>query len=177
MQIGVMSTSTVNISMSRIRSTSSIAVDPFFPVAGSVSGFQVLEVVGYGDALGFDSTQEVLHHGVRVISKADLTRFVITGCDEERSRKGWEKVVEEKDEKMGEDFGFGHTFDRPIEAMNVTVVASSLVGLVLSHERNQFLGGPALGLEVIVVRSRGTSVHLINMSARSTPLQRNIHSP
>jgi hypothetical protein len=97
MQIGMMSTSTVDISMSRIRTTPSIAVDPFLPVAGSVSGFQVLEVVGYGDALGFDSTQEVLHYRISVVAKADLTRFVITGCDGGGGRKGvrrwWRKKM------------------------------------------------------------------------------------
>jgi hypothetical protein len=31
---------------------------------------------------------------------------------------------------------------------------------VLLHERNEFLGCPALGLEVIVVRGRSASVHL-----------------
>jgi hypothetical protein len=65
-------------------------------VAGSVSGFQVLEVVGYGDALGFDSTQEVLHYRISVVAKADLTRFVITGCD----GGGWKKGKEKKKRKV-----------------------------------------------------------------------------
>jgi hypothetical protein len=42
--------------------------------------------------------------------------------------------------------------DGSFEAMDVTVVAGSLVGFVLSHERNQFFGSPTLGLEVIIVR-------------------------
>ena len=37
--------------------------------------------------------------------------------------------------------------------MDVTVVASSLVCLVLPHQWDELLGGPALGLEVVVVRS------------------------
>jgi hypothetical protein len=57
-------------------------------VAGSVSGFQVLEVVGYGDSLGFDGAQEVLHYRISVVAKADLIRFVITGCDGGRVEEG-----------------------------------------------------------------------------------------
>lgn len=49
--------------------------------------------------------------------------------------------------------------DGTIETVNVTVVAGTLVCLVLPHERNELLGGPALGLEVVVVGSRRTSVH------------------
>jgi hypothetical protein len=66
-------------------------------------------------------------------------------------------------------FWVGRTFDRPVKAMDITVVASSLVGFVLSHQRNQFLGGPALGLKVIVVRSRCTGIHLSNTLAMSKP--------
>jgi hypothetical protein len=54
--------------------------------------------------------------------------------------------------------------------MNVAVVASSLISLMLSHQRNQFLGRPALGLEIIIVRSRSTRIHLFHTSATSTPL-------
>ena len=49
--------------------------------------------------------------------------------------------------------------DRTFESMDVTVVARTLVGLVLLHEWNKLLSSPALGLEVVVVRSRCTSVH------------------
>jgi hypothetical protein len=79
--------------------------------------------------------------------------------------------VEEGKRKKNEKWRFwrgfweGHTFDGTVEAVDVTVVASSLVSFVLSHERDELLGGPALGLEVIVVRSRCTCVHLINVSA------------
>lgn len=43
--------------------------------------------------------------------------------------------------------------DWTLEAMQVTVVASSLVCLVLSHQWDELVCGPSLGLEVIVVRS------------------------
>jgi hypothetical protein len=61
----------------------------------------------------------------------------------------------------------GH-LDGAFETVEVTVVARSLVGLVLFHERNKFLGGPALGLEVIVVGSRCASVHLAIGQTRTT---------
>jgi hypothetical protein len=66
-------------------------------------------------------------------------------------------------------FWVRHTFDRPLETMNITVVASSLISLMLSHQRNQFLGRPAFSLEIIVIRSRSTSVHLVSKSAISLP--------
>lgn len=50
--------------------------------------------------------------------------------------------------------------DRTLKAVEIAVVARTLVCLVLLHERDKLLGGPAFGLKVIVVRSRGTSVHL-----------------
>lgn len=42
--------------------------------------------------------------------------------------------------------------DRTFESMDFAVVARTLVCLVLLHERNKLLGGPALRLKVIVVR-------------------------
>jgi hypothetical protein len=56
--------------------------------------------------------------------------------------------------------------------MDIAIVASSLVSLMLSHQRNQLLGRPALGLKVIVIRSRCTSVHLFHKSAMLRSLQR-----
>jgi hypothetical protein len=50
--------------------------------------------------------------------------------------------------------------DGSLETMNVTIVAGSLVGFVLLHEGDELFGGPALGLEVIVVGSRSAGVHL-----------------
>lgn len=42
-------------------------------------------------------------------------------------------------------------FDRAFEAMKIAIIARSLISLVLFHQRNKVLGGPAFGLEVIVV--------------------------
>ena len=79
MQVGVMSTSTVDISMSRVRATSSVSVNPFLPVTGAMSGFQVLKVVGYGNTLGLDGAEEVLHDGVCVVAKADCFDEISVG--------------------------------------------------------------------------------------------------
>lgn len=49
--------------------------------------------------------------------------------------------------------------DRPFKAVEISVVAGSLVCLVLLHQRNELLCRPALGLKVVVVRSRSTGVH------------------
>jgi hypothetical protein len=50
--------------------------------------------------------------------------------------------------------------DRSFETMNVTVLTSSLVRLMLLHQRDELLRSPALHLEVIIVGGRSTSVHL-----------------
>ena len=66
----------------------------------------------------------------------------------------------------GDSLGFGSTkevlgdgisivaerdFDGPLEAVDIAVVASSLVHLVLLHEGEKLFGGPAFLLEVVVV--------------------------
>lgn len=73
-------------------------------------------------------------------------------------------------------------FDGAFKAVQVAVIAGSLdtvrscpcgrefalhaylVCLMFLHQRNQFLGGPALGLEVIVIRCRSSRVHLYRLS-------------
>lgn len=52
----------------------------------------------------------------------------------------WVCVVAERD------------LDGALVTVEVTVVRRALVCLVLLHERQELLGGPALGLEVIIVR-------------------------
>lgn len=42
-------------------------------------------------------------------------------------------------------------FNRTFEAMYVTIVAGTLVGLMLFHEWNEFFGLPPLGLEIVIV--------------------------
>lgn len=49
--------------------------------------------------------------------------------------------------------------DRTVVSVNVLVVRSALIRLMLLHQRKQFLSRPALGLEIVVVRGGGASVH------------------
>ena len=79
MQIGVMSTSTVDISMSRVRATSSIPINPFLPVTGSMTSLEILKIVGHGDTLGLDGAEEILHDGVCVVAKADYFDKISVG--------------------------------------------------------------------------------------------------
>jgi len=79
MQIGVMSTSTVDISMSRVRATSSIAINPLLPVTGSMTSLEILKIVGHGDTLGLDGAEEILHDGVCVVAKADYFDKISVG--------------------------------------------------------------------------------------------------
>jgi len=44
-------------------------------------------------------------------------------------------------------------FDGPIEAVNVTIVARSLVCLMLPHEGKKLFSRPTVGFEVVIVRS------------------------
>lgn len=46
------------------------------------------------------------------------------------------------------------------KTVDVTVIASTLVSLVLLHERYKLLCRPSLSLEIVIVGSRGSSVHL-----------------
>ena len=126
MEVLVVLACAVDVCVSRIRSAARVAVDPLQPVLGTVSGDQVLQIIGDWDVLRFDCTEEVLHDWVGIVAKAD--------------------------------------FDWSLEAMYVAVLASPLVCLVFLHERNKSLGVPALHLEVVVIRSRGTSVHLETIS-------------
>jgi len=49
--------------------------------------------------------------------------------------------------------------DGTFEPMDVSIVTRPLIRLVLSHQRQQLLSGPSLGLEVIIVRCRSPSLH------------------
>jgi hypothetical protein len=122
-QILVHSACAVDVGVRRVGSATGVSVDPLEPVLSTMTGDQVLEIVGGRDALGFDGAEEVFLDGVAVVAKRHL--------------------------------------DGTFEAVEVAVVAGTLVGLVLLHQRNEFFGGPALGLEVIVVGCGCASVHLV----------------
>lgn len=50
--------------------------------------------------------------------------------------------------------------DRTRVSVQLRVARSTLVRLMLLHQRQELFGGPALCLEVVVVRCRGSGVHL-----------------
>ena len=127
MQVLVDSTGGVNVCGGSIRSATgvtdyilvlyndhigaqSLPIDPLEPVLSTVTGNEILQVIGGWDVLGFGCTEEVLADGVGVVAEGDL--------------------------------------DGTLEAVEVAVVAGTLVGFMLLHQWEQFLGSPALGLEV-----------------------------
>lgn len=63
-EVLVVLTGAVDVCMSRVRATASVAVDPLQPVLGAMSGDKILKVIGDGDTLTFGRAQEVLHNGV-----------------------------------------------------------------------------------------------------------------
>lgn len=140
MQILVIGTSRMDVSMGTVRSTASITVDPFQPMLGTVASDQVLKVVRDRNVLAFGSTQEVLHDRVFALSamKVLMIKLSLLTC-----------VVAKAN------------FDRSLESMKITIVACALVCLVLLHQWNELLSSPTLGLEVVVVGGRSTSVHLV----------------
>lgn len=50
--------------------------------------------------------------------------------------------------------------DGTVKAMEVSIVAGTLVGLMLLHQRQKLFGTPASGLEVIVIGCRSPGIHL-----------------
>ena len=65
--------------------------------------------------------------------------------------------------------------DGTLSSVNLTVLRSSLVGLMLPHERKEFLSGPALGLEVIICRRvshRARELHARTLNLQSDALAR-----
>lgn len=99
--------------MGRVATTTSVAIDPFQPMLGTMTSDQVLKVVRDWDVLRLGSSEEVLSDGVGIIPKGDL--------------------------------------DGSFETMEITVITSTLVCLMLPHQRKKLLGGPAFGLKVVVV--------------------------
>jgi hypothetical protein len=68
----MLSTRAMNVSVCRVRSASSVSVDPLEPMLRAMSSNQVLEVVGEWDTLRLCSAEEVVLDGVSVIAKRHL---------------------------------------------------------------------------------------------------------
>lgn len=60
--------------------------------------------------------------------------------------------------------------------MYVTIVAGTLVRLMLLHEWDEFLGFPSFSLEIIVVRGTSSCVHHL-WSSQHQPLHQSFQQP
>lgn len=66
--------SRVNVSVCRVRTTTSVPIDPFQPVLSTMPSDQVLKVIGNWNILRFSSSEEVLSNRICVVSKGDFDR-------------------------------------------------------------------------------------------------------
>jgi hypothetical protein len=71
-QVLVNSARAVDITVSRIRPSSSVAIDPLEPVLSTMASGQILKIVGGRDTLRFGGTKEVLLDWVGVVTKRNL---------------------------------------------------------------------------------------------------------
>jgi hypothetical protein len=63
------SASAVDVTVCRVRASSSVTIDPFQPMLSSVGRREILEIIGSWDALRFRSSQEVVLDWVCVVAK------------------------------------------------------------------------------------------------------------
>lgn len=47
-----------------------------------------------------------------------------------------------------------------LKSVYITIIASTLICLMLSHKGEKFFCRPSLGLEVVIIRGRSSGVHL-----------------
>jgi hypothetical protein len=71
-QVLVNSTSAMNVAVSRVGSSPSVAVDPLEPMLSAVARGQVLEIIGGRNTLRLGGTKEVLFDRVGVVTEGDL---------------------------------------------------------------------------------------------------------
>jgi hypothetical protein len=123
--------------VARVYSYLRVSVDPLEPVLRTVASSEVLEIIHSGNSLGLGSPEEVILDGVSGLCSAS---------GDSSGKRGNSRVVSERN------------LNGTLSSVDLTVLRSSLVGLMLPHERKEFLSGPALSLEVIIYRrvSHGT---------------------
>lgn len=73
-QVLMNSTCAMDVAVRRVRSSTSVPVDPLEPMLSTVAGNQVLKIIGSRDALSFDGAKEVLLDWIAVVAKGDLDR-------------------------------------------------------------------------------------------------------
>ena len=66
------SASAMHITMSTVRSTPSITVDPFQPMLSTMASNKILQVISDRNALAVDGLQEVLLDRIGVVAKGNL---------------------------------------------------------------------------------------------------------
>lgn len=113
---------------------------------GSVAGMEILKVIDHRDALGLRGTKEIILDRVGTARVSTFALFLT-------NRGGTDCLLVAK-----------RDLDRAFEAMGVPIVRGTLISLVLLHQGQQFLGRPSIGLEVVIVGGRCTSVHLNGVS-------------
>lgn len=121
--VGAATSVTVNppVVVSKYRDPLVSAAISLKPMLSTMTGDEILEIVGHRNVLALGSTQEVLHDGVCIVAEGDL--------------------------------------DRPIEAMSVPVLRGTLVRLVLLHQGDQFLRGPAKCAVSLIQSETTNSTH------------------
>ena len=105
-----------------------------------MAGLQVLKVVNNRDVLGLGSSEEVLGDRIGARDAWSAPDAIFSSQND--------SLVSKRD------------LDRALKAVHVPIVACALVRLVLLHKWDQLLRLPPLGLEVVIVGSRGSGVHL-----------------
>lgn len=128
----------VDVCMSGVTPTASVSVDPLQPMLRTVTRHQILKIVRGRNPLGLSSPEKVLCYRISVVAKRNLE------VDQHQLRQthAWQQY-----------------FDRSIETMEISIVASPLIGLMLFHQWQEFLRSPSFRLKVIVIRCRSASVH------------------
>jgi hypothetical protein len=71
-QVLVYGARAVNVAVSRVRSPTCVPVDPLEPMLSTMSGDQILKIIGGWDALSLSGTEEVFLNRVAVVAKGHL---------------------------------------------------------------------------------------------------------
>lgn len=135
----------VDVGVSRVTPPAGISIDLFEPMLGTMTANVSWDGQGiHSDLPSF----EVL----KIISYGESLAF---GCSKEILHD-WVSVVAKR------------TFDWAVKAVDITVVACSLVRLVLLHQGDELFCSLAFGLKVIIVGRGGPRVHLSASSHESS---------
>lgn len=68
-KVAVLGTSSMDVGVGRVTSTTGVSVDPLEPMLCAMAGTKILEIVDEGNALGFCCAEEVVLDGVAVVTE------------------------------------------------------------------------------------------------------------